>query len=337
MRFFAHRQFYIVMKEDFLFLTHDVHDPYFNLASEEYLLRHKSEYFVYLWINSPAVIVGVNQNTLEEVNLDFTQRTGIKVVRRQTGGGAVYHDQNNICYTVIAPYDDTQNNYEKFSKPVINYLKSLGLNAEFTGRNDIVVDGKKVSGNAQTVYKDRIMHHGTLLFDTDITVLGDALKPNKLKIESKGIKSVRSRVANIRDLLTEKITIAEFFEGLKDYLKKDYKEYLLGETDVTAIEKLVDEKYSRYEWNVGRSPIGKNEFADRFDFGTFKINFDTVDGIMQNTIITGDFFSLKPINEFCEKLNGTVFDKIALQNIFNQIDEYILNANGKQVLERIFN
>ena len=143
------------------FITHDNHNPYFNLASEEYLLKVKGGYYFYLWINSPSVIVGINQNTLQEVNLGFTERNGIKVVRRLTGGGAVYHDLNNICYTVIAPYDENVDNYKKFTAPVIEYLNSLGVKAEFSGRNDITVDGKKISGNAQTVHNGTIMHHGT--------------------------------------------------------------------------------------------------------------------------------------------------------------------------------
>ena len=130
---------------DFLFITHDNHDPYFNLASEEYLLRHKDGFYIYLWVNSPAVIVGINQNTIQEVNLGFTEANGIKVVRRQTGGGAVYHDLNNICYTVIAPYDESADNYRKFTAPVIEYLNSLGVKAEFSGRNDITAEGKKIS------------------------------------------------------------------------------------------------------------------------------------------------------------------------------------------------
>ena len=138
----------------FKLICSNIHDPYFNLASEEYLLKNTSDFYIYLWINSPAVIVGNNQNTLMEVNLNETEKKNVKVVRRLTGGGAVYHDLNNICYTIISPYNKDENSYIKYTKPVIEYLNSLDVKAEFSGRNDICVDGKKVSGNAEVVYKN---------------------------------------------------------------------------------------------------------------------------------------------------------------------------------------
>ena len=148
--------------EKFYFITHDNRDAYFNLASEEYLLKQKGGYYFYLWINDPAVIVGINQNAFEEVNLSYVQENGIKVVRRLTGGGTVYHDGGNLCYTVIAPYDKDVDNYRKFTAPVIKYLNELGVPAEFSGRNDITVDGKKISGNAQTVHGDKVKALGSV-------------------------------------------------------------------------------------------------------------------------------------------------------------------------------
>ena len=321
---------------DFLFITHDNHDPYFNLASEEYLLRHKDGYYIYLWVNSPAVIVGINQNTIEEVNLGYTEDRGIKVVRRQTGGGAVYHDLDNVCYTVIAPYDESADNYRKFTAPVIEYLNSLGVKAEFSGRNDITAEGKKISGNAQTVVGNRIMHHGTLLFHTDMSVLASALKPNKLKMESKGIKSVRARVGNIYDFLPEKTSAAEFLKGLSAYFKKSCEEYVFSEEDIAAINALVQEKYSKYEWNVGRSPKAENTFEARFDFGTFRMDFDTVDGLMKNVRITGDFFSLKPTEELESKLEGIKFCKAEFADATKNLSEYIVKGDGASLTERVF-
>lgn len=326
----------ILIMSDFLFITHDNHDPYFNLASEEYLLRQKGGYYIYLWVNSPAVIVGINQNTLQEVNLGFTQDNGIKVVRRQTGGGAVYHDLDNICYTVIAPFDKDADNYRKFTAPVIEYLNSIGVKAEFSGRNDITVDGKKISGNAQTVADGRIMHHGTLLFHTDMSVLSSALKPNKLKMESKGIKSVRARVGNIYDYLPVKTSAAEFLKGLSEFFKKSCTEYVFNEEDVAAINKLVEDKYSRYEWNVGRSPKGENSFEAKFDFGMFRMDFDTEKGLMKNVKITGDFFSVKPVGELEKLLEGTRFDKASFARVTENLSDYIVNGNGSDLTEKIF-
>ena len=321
--------------DKFLFLTHDFTDPYFNLASEEYLLKHRKENFIYLWINAPAVIVGINQNTVQEVNLDYTTSHGIKVVRRQTGGGAVYHDLNNLCYTVIAPFRENVDNYRRFTAPVIEYLNTLGVKAEFSGRNDIVVGGKKISGNAQTVSGGRIMHHGTLLFDTDMTALTFALKPNKLKTESKGIKSVRARVTNIKQYLPD-MTVEEFKNGLKEYFKKTCEEYVLNKNDIAEINKLVRDKYSRYEWNVGRSPKGKNLFEYKFPFGILSFFFDTVEGKIQNADISGDFFSVGDIKEFASTLDGVKFTKNDVAAAFQPISGYIKGANADEIIDKLF-
>ena len=318
------------------FITHDNHNAEFNLASEEYLLKQTEDFFVYLWINAPAVIVGTNQNALEEVNLSYTKEHGIKVVRRLTGGGAVYHDHGNLCYTVIAPYDSTEETYKKFTAPVIEYLNSLGVKADFSGRNDITIDGKKISGNAQTIYKDRIMHHGTILFNTDASVLAGALNPNKLKMQSKGIKSVRSRVTNVIEHLPKKMDIDEFKRGLEKKFLKDCIRYNFTKKDILEIEKLIAEKYSRYEWNIGRSPKGQNSFERKFDFGVMKITFDTEQGAVKNAQITGDFFSKKPIAEFSEKLDGVRFEKTALLNVFSSIGDYVSGANGKEIVNALF-
>ncbi|MBQ9485822.1 MAG: lipoate--protein ligase [Clostridia bacterium] len=323
--------------EKFLFLTHDFTDPYFNLASEEYLLKLKKEFFVYLWIDAPSVIVGVNQNALQEVNLDYTDSHGIKVVRRLTGGGAVYHDLNNLCYTVIAPYSaaETENYYVKFTAPVINYLNSLGVKAEFSGRNDICIDGKKISGNAQTVFGDRIMHHGTILFDTDADTLAAALKPNKLKTESKGIKSARARITNVREYLPA-LSVKQFRDGLAEFFGKSCEKYSLTQEDISAINALSREKYSSYEWNIGRSPKGKNVFEKKYPFGILTFNFNTEKGRIVNAEITGDFFSVKDVKEFAETLNGVRFVKYDVKAAFKNIGEYISGADGNEIANDLF-
>ena len=322
--------------QKFLFLTHDNTDAYFNLASEEYLLKQTDGFYIYLWINDRAVIVGTNQNTIEEVNLSYTESAGIKVVRRLTGGGAVYHDKGNLCYTIIAPYDSNEDNYRKFTEPVISYLNSLGVKAEFSGRNDITIDGKKISGNAQTVYKNRIMHHGTILFDTDASVLSSALNPSKLKMQSKGIKSVRARVTNVIDYLKDNMTIEQFKEGLKSQFLKDCDSYEFSDKDIKAIQKLVDEKYSTYEWNIGRSPKGENNFTKKFDFGIFTFIFDTKEGLIDNATIQGDFFEKLDVKEFSNTLNGVKFTKSELEKAFANVGEYISGADGKEIVESLF-
>ena len=322
--------------KNFQFITHEFNDAYFNLASEEYLLKQTDGYYYYLWINDPAVIVGVNQNTLQEVNLAFTENNNVKVVRRLTGGGAVYHDGGNLCYTVIAPYDENENNYKKFTAPVIEYLNELGVNAEFSGRNDITIDGQKISGNAQTVYNGRIMHHGTILFSSDMEVLSHALNPSKLKVESKGIKSVRARVTNVSEHLKEKITIEEFKAGLKEKFKKIATEYNFTDKDLECINALVNDKYSTYEWNVGRSPKAKNKFEYKFPFGIFTLNFDVEKGKIFNAQIFGDFFAFGSVDEFNNKLNGVPYIREEVEKALVGIERAIKGACAKEIADKMF-
>lgn len=321
---------------DFKFITHDCVNPQFNIASEEYLLKYTDGYYVYLWRNSPAVIVGVNQNAFEEVNLEYVNQNDVAVVRRMTGGGAVYHDLNNICYTVIAPFDSQADNYRVFTLPVIKYLNSLGVKAEFSGRNDITVDGKKISGNAQTVYNGKIMHHGTILFNSDLSAVSNALKPNQLKMKSKGIKSVRARVTNVCESLPSKISVEEFFLGLKKALSKGLEKMSFSNDDLQKINLLVKEKYSKFEWNMGHSPKGDNTFSQKFDFGVFTFNFSLNSGKIENPVITGDFFSLKPIEDFAKTLVGLTFDYNCLSSAFCQVGEYIQGADGVEIAKRLF-
>ncbi|MBE5749853.1 MAG: lipoate--protein ligase [Clostridiales bacterium] len=321
--------------ESFKVLTHDYRDAYFNLASEEYLLKETDGYYFYLWINDPAVIVGVNQNAIEEVNLSYTQSHNVKVVRRLTGGGAVYHDGGNLCYTVIAPFDSERDNYKAFTAPVIEYLNTLGVKAEFSGRNDIVVDGKKISGNAQTVYKNRIMHHGTLLFSTDLDGLTKSLNPSKLKTQSKGIKSVRARVTNISDHLKTPMTMAEFKDGLYREFLKTCQPFSLKATDIERINRLKEEKYSTYKWNIGSSPKGSNKFTQKFAFGIFTLQFDTECGLIKSPEIYGDFFCKKDVNEFKQKLDGLPLEKTALIKAFSDISDYVVGADGEEIINAL--
>ena len=322
--------------QKFYFLTHDNTDAYFNLASEEYLLKHTDNYYIYLWVNDRAVIVGTNQNAIEEVNLSYTESAGVKVVRRLTGGGTVYHDKGNLCYTIIAPYNADEDNYKKFTAPVIEYLKSLGVNASFSGRNDIVIDDKKISGNAQTVYKNRIMHHGTILFNADTEELTKCLNPSKIKMQSKGIKSVRARITNVLEHLPTKISIDEFKSGLKAQFLKDCASYEFSDSDYQKIQTLIDEKYSKYEWNIGRSPIGQNEFTAKFEFGIFTLRFNTQNGLIRDAEIFGDFFEKKSVKDLEKCLNGTKFNKTDIKKVLKNIGDYISGATACQIADKMF-
>ena len=209
------------------YIVNNSNDPANNIALEAYAFKELTdidEIFI-LWINEPAIIIGKHQNAIQEINKEYTDAHGIHVVRRLSGGGAVYHDLNNLNYTIISnKSEEGAFDFKTFSKPVIDTLATLGVEANFTGRNDLEIDGKKICGNAQAYAKGRMMHHGCLLFDVDMSVLASALKVSKDKIESKGVKSVRARVTNINSELPEKMTVLEFKDAILNQMKQEYPE-----------------------------------------------------------------------------------------------------------------
>ena len=321
--------------KNFKFILSNQTNPQFNIASEEYLLKRTTDFYIYLWRNEKSVIVGNNQNTILEVDLKKASIDGVKVVRRLTGGGAVYHDTQNICYTIIAPYKNGEDYYKKFTTPVINYLNDLGVPAKFSGRNDITVCDKKISGNAQVVYKDRILHHGTILFNTDLDALQKVLIQNDVKVKSKGIKSIRARVVNVKEFIPN-FTCDEFLNGLSSYLKKDLTPYTFTKEDILSINKLVEEKYSTYEWNIGKSPKGNLRIDFKLPFGTMTFTFDLIDGIINNFEIFGDYFSIKPLDDIIYNLNGQKYTKETFEKAFEDISSYIKGANGQEIVDKIF-
>ena len=272
------------------------HDTAFNIALEEYCfkqLKDEDEIFL-LWINEPSIIVGKYQNTIEEINTEYTREKGIHVIRRISGGGAVYHDLNNLNYTIISNRDKGQEgfNFKEFSKPIIETLAELGVEAEFTGRNDLEIDGQKFCGNAQAYIKDRVMHHGCLLFNVDFSALGNALKVSKDKIESKGVKSVRSRVTNILPHLKTPITVEEFGDKIMEYMKKQYpdmKEYVFSKEELDYIAKRAEIKRS-WEWNYGESPEFNITRGKRFKNGKIQIFATVENSRIKNIKFYGDFF-----------------------------------------------
>ena len=311
-------------------------DATFNIASEEYLFESCSSNFIYFWRNKSAVIVGVNQNTLSEVDLEYTKEHDIQVVRRMSGGGAVYHDMGNICYTLIAPYDENLDTYREFTAPVIEYLNTLGVKAEFSGRNDVTAEGYKISGNAQRVKNGRIMHHGTILFDTDLTVLEHALIPSPLKLKSKGIKSIRARVKNVREMCKNDLTADEFFLGLCNHFKSKYKERVLTQEELSEIYRISEKKYSTYEWNVGKSPVAQFNRAHKFSYGIVELGFDVVGGVIRNPSIHGDFFELENIEVLCKALDGVKPEKENLMVALDGIDKVIRGADLEEFIEKLF-
>lgn len=309
--------------------------PQFNLATEEYLLKHTDGEYVLLWVNSPAVIIGCNQNALEEVNLDYVKNNGVEVVRRISGGGAVYHDYGNVCYTIITSRTE-EDSYEYFSRGVIGYLSQLGVRAEFTGRNDISVDGKKISGNAQCVHRNRIMHHGTILFNSDMEAVQNALKPNKLKMQSKGVKSVRKRVINVCEVLPSPISVEEFIKGLAEYFSKTAALATLTDGQIEQIDRLAKDKYSSFEWNYGYSPVASAKAEMRFNYGTVQASFRVEDGKLQDVVFTGDFFSQKEISGLNHALNGVLYAEKSVLDGLENVGEYIVGATADDIARLFF-
>ncbi|HOB19120.1 MAG TPA: lipoate--protein ligase [Candidatus Atribacteria bacterium] len=305
-------------------------DPRFNLALEEYVIKQMDPDFDYviLWQNEPSVIIGRNQNTIEEININFIKDNNIHVVRRLSGGGAVYHDLGNLNFTfIVRNKGDVAENFRKFTEPVVSLLRSLGVDAQFTGRNDITIDGRKFSGNAQYYFKDRLLHHGTILFNSDLARVQEALNVSHDKIESKGVKSVRSRVTNILPYLKDSISLEDFKDALLKFIlnDEDYKkkEYILSEKDITAINELVERKYATWEWNYGESPAFNVEKKRRFTGGKLDLRFnvkrDKVSTISQIRIL-GDFFGKKEISELESRLIGTLYKEEAVRSLLESID-----------------
>lgn len=319
-------------------------DAYMNLAIEEYALKNLdiNESYLLFYINRPSIIIGKNQNTLEEINKDYVEENGIQVVRRLSGGGAVYHDLGNLNFSFITKDDgDSFSNFRKFTEPVIQALKKLGVNAELSGRNDIVVEGRKVSGNAQFFTKGRLFSHGTLMLDSEIDHVVSALKVRKDKIESKGIKSIRSRVANISEFLKEKLTMDKFRELLLKNIfdgVDEIPEYVLTEHDWEQIQQLSKERYQSWEWNYGMSPKFNIQRTHRFPVGSIDVRLEVDKGIIENCKIYGDFFGTNDVSDIEKRLVGQKYEKASLQEALKGVDikSYFGNITEQDFLDLIY-
>lgn len=278
-------------------------DPHYNLALEEYALKYldQEESYILLWQNEPSVIIGRNQNTVEQINSDFIKEHSIHVVRRLSGGGAVYHDLGNLNFTYIVKHDEKGVNFRRFTEPVIRALKRLGVPAEFNSRNDIAIEGQKFSGNAQYFYQDKILHHGTILFSSDLTQVQNVLRVKENKIASKGIKSVRSRVTNISPYLNQNCSIDVFKQLLLTYLFEEagesMEEYVLTEQDKAGVLRLMEERYKKWDWNYGKSPNFTVKKAERFACGEIEMGLNVSKGQITDCKIYGDFFGTRDVNE----------------------------------------
>jgi lipoate---protein ligase len=320
------------------------HDPALNLALEEYVLRNAQtdEDLLLFYINAPSIIIGRHQNTLEEINRDYVEQHGIYVVRRLSGGGAVYHDLGNLNFSFITNSGpENFRNFKKFTEPVILALQQLGVPAELSGRNDILADGRKVSGNAQYVSKNRMVSHGTLLFDSDLSHVSDALNVSSGKITSKGIKSVRSRVANISEFLPRPMPI----ENFRAYLLSQYFEgipetptLLLNDADWAAVQRLAAERYRSWDWTYGHSPDFNVEKRQRFPGGEIDARLDIQRGVIQSVKFYGDFFAEGEPGELENLLTGVRYtrDDISRALLDVTIDYYFSGLDLQTFTEFLY-
>ncbi|HEO3704105.1 TPA: lipoate--protein ligase [Streptococcus agalactiae] len=325
------------------YIVNTSNDPAYNVALEAYAFQKLTdidEIFI-LWINEPAIIIGRHQNTIQEINKEFIDKNGIHVVRRLSGGGAVYHDLNNLNYTIIS--NNTQEgafDFQTFSKPVIDTLAKLGVKAEFTGRNDLEINGQKFAGNAQAYYKGRMMHHGCLLFDVDMSVLGQALKVSKDKIESKGIKSVRARVTNIVDHLSDKITVQEFSDAILAQMKEEYPEmdeYVLSDAELSEIQAMRDNQFATWDWTYGKAPEYTIERGVRYPAGKITTYANVENSTIKSVKIFGDFFGVKPVDDIEKMLEGVRYDYKDVLAALKTVDtsQYFSRMTPKEITKAI--
>lgn len=292
--------------------------------------------YLLFYINEPSIIIGKNQNTVEEINAEYVKDNNLHVVRRLSGGGAVYHDLGNLNFSFIMKDDGGSfHNFKKFTEPVVRALRGLGVEAELTGRNDLQVGERKISGNAQFHTKGKMFSHGTLLFDSEIENVVSALKVNAEKYVSKSTKSIRSRVANISEFLQEPMTTEEFRQKLLQSLFEDSGEipvYKLSEQDWDNVRKLADERYRSWEWNYGRSPSFNVQQRKRIEgVGTFDVRLQVEEGVIAEAAIFGDYFGRGDSAEVAERLAGTRYDAAALRELTDSLDlPYYFGAITKE-------
>ena len=304
------------------YIVNKSHNPAYNIALETYAFRDEDELFI-LWINEPTIVIGKHQNAIEEINKAYTDKYGIHVVRRLSGGGAVYHDLNNLNYTIISnKAEEGAFDFKTFSQPVIETLADLGVTATFTGRNDLEINGKKFCGNAQAYYKGRMM------------------QVSKDKIESKGVKSVRARVTNILDELPDKITVQEFSDRLLGKMKASYPdmtEYVLSDEELTEIKKLADEQFGTWDWTYGKSPDYTIKRSVRYPAGKLTSYVKVEKSMITGLKIYGDFFGIKDISDIEEKLIGLRYEYQDILAKLQTIDttSYFTNITPQEIAKAI--
>ncbi len=312
----------------------DKTDPYFNLATEQYLMESESDDVFMLWRNDRSVIIGRNQNAYAEINRSFVEEHGIPVVRRLSGGGAVFHDLGNLCFTFIVKRENCPDmDFSRFCRPIIEVLRGLGVPAELSGRNDMVIDGRKFSGNAECVYGDKVLHHGTLLFSADLSRLSGALKVDEEKMHSKGIKSVRSRVCNLSEYLPD-LSVLDLKNRLEGAVQADRVSFSQKQCD--EINALVKSKYATWEWNFGHSKQYEKQVKKRFPYGSVVLSYTADHGVLTEIKLEGDFFTKGDISLWESSLVGCCLEREALAHRLQAASDVLFGITIGDILSMFF-
>ncbi|MFW5725305.1 MAG: lipoate--protein ligase [Bacteroidota bacterium] len=325
-------------------IAHEHTNPAFNLAAEEYVLKNFTDDCFMLWRNENAIIVGQHQNTLAEINIDYVKEKNITIIRRLSGGGAVFHDLGNLNFTFIMNAREGKDkiaDFRSYTIPILEVLQKLGVDARFEGRNDLTIEGKKFSGNAEHIFKNRILRHGTLLFSSVMNDLHLALKVNPLKYQDRAVKSVRSRVTNISEHLPVEMDVLEFRDTIMEHIMEKFEDsvpYEFSEHDIRNINKMVETKYGTWEWNFGHSPKYDLEKAFKSEGGFVEIHMNVNQGRIQKIKIFGDFFNKHDIREVENLLIGVAHNEEALREKLHTIhfNEYFHNISVEEFVKGMF-
>jgi lipoate---protein ligase len=313
-------------------------NPYFNIAAEEYLLKNFRDNIFMLYVNEPSLIIGKHQNTLAEIDYQLAKDKGISVVRRLSGGGAVYHDLGNLNFTIIKNGAEGKLvDFKGFTQPIVSLLAKLNVKAEFTGHNSLYVDGKKISGNAEHIFKKRVIHHGTLLFSTNLQMLSNLLYVNTNRYTDKAVKSVRANTTNLKEYLPESYTIIEFKEFIFNYFLQNFENstsYEFSQDDRKEVNALVRKKYGTWDWNFGYSPT--YGFKREIELGGFKLEMSVLidKGFFKTINFSGDAMADSTIEGISANLIGVRHNENEVENALKVLG--LIDSDMDQLLRALF-